>query len=225
MAKRPAIAIDSPEGWRKPVELDVTAFLRPGPNQLAIAAINAADQPNPAGLIGRLRVELASGGALTESVSKAWTASNQKVDHWTEAGFDDSAWPSAREVVPFGAGPWGMLGGHFTLSPVKADPYFGHCDLASADLKGSRVYLELGALAPELAARVTRQRQKCGRLHRQARPPRNRQALERRPQHIPHRALCAGIHPAGDVPGGWAGAHPLKESDLIFISGPGMLRA
>jgi hypothetical protein len=145
----------SAEGWRNPVELDVTAFLSPGRNQLAIAATNAGDKPNPAGLVGRLTVELTSGTALTECVSKAWKTSNEKADHWAEAGFDDGAWSSARELLPFGRGVWGMLGGHLTLSPVKADPFFGHCDLAPADLNSSRVCLELGPLAPETAARVT----------------------------------------------------------------------
>ena len=145
----------SAEGWRNPVQLDVTAFLAPGPNQLAIAAVNAGDKPNPAGLIGRLTVETASGAALTECVSKSWRASNEKAEHWAEPGFDDSAWPSARELLPLGGAPWGMLGGHLTLSPVKADPFFGHCDIAEADLNHSRIYLELGPLAPEVAARVT----------------------------------------------------------------------
>src|ERR1035438_1832356 len=47
-----------------------------------------------------------------------------------------------------------MLAGQITLSPVKADPFFGHCDLANADLKQACIYLELGALAPETAARI-----------------------------------------------------------------------
>jgi hypothetical protein len=141
---------NSPEGWRNPVELDVTASLHSGLSQLAIAAINGGDKPNPAGLIGRLTVELESGTPLTERVSQAW-----KTDHWAEAGFDDSAWPAAREFLPFGGAPWGMLAGQITLSPVKADPFFGHCDLANADLKQARIYLELGALAPETAARIT----------------------------------------------------------------------
>ena len=42
-----------------------------------------------------------------------------------------------------------------TVGPVKADPFFGHCEVAATDLKNSRVYLELGALAPETAVRVT----------------------------------------------------------------------
>ncbi len=145
---------NSAEGWRNPAELDVTSFLAPGLNQLAIAAVNAGDKPNPAGLIGRLTVELASGPTLTEAVSKAWKTSNEPAAHWTEAAFDDSAWPSAIEIASFGGGPWGLLAGRLTLSPAKADPFLGHCDLASADLRGSRVYLELDRVAPETAARV-----------------------------------------------------------------------
>jgi hypothetical protein len=145
----------SAEGWRNPVELDVTSSLQPGLNQLAIAAVNGGDKPNPAGLIGRLTVELESGKVLIERVSQAWKASNQKTDQWAQTSFDDSAWPGACELVPFGGGPWGMLGSNVTLGPVKADPFFGHCEVAAADLKYSRVYLELGDLAPEIAARVT----------------------------------------------------------------------
>jgi hypothetical protein len=48
-----------------------------------------------------------------------------------------------------------MLARQIALSPVKADPFLGHCDIANADLKKARVYLELGALTPETAARIT----------------------------------------------------------------------
>jgi hypothetical protein len=145
----------SAEGWRNPVELDVTPFLAPGPNQLAIAAVNAGDKPNPAGLLGRLTVALASGPALAEPVGKTWKTSNQPAEHWAQAGFDDSAWPAARELLPLGGGVWGMLAGNLTLSPVTANPFLGHCNLAQPDLSGARVYLEVGPLAPETAARVT----------------------------------------------------------------------
>ena len=40
---------------------------------------------------------------------------------WREPGFDDGAWAAAKEVAPFGAGPWGRLGGGgITVSPVAA---------------------------------------------------------------------------------------------------------
>jgi len=145
----------SAEGWRNPVELDVTRLLTPGVNQLAIAALNAGDKPNPAGLLGRLKVELASGPALIERIDGTWKTSKEKSEHWTEAGFEDSAWLAARELASFGAGPWGMLSGRLTLSPAQADPFVGHCDLTQFDLAGTRVYLELRGISPEIAARVT----------------------------------------------------------------------
>jgi hypothetical protein len=100
-------------------------------------------------------VELESATPLTERVGQTWKTSNEKSEHWAEAGFDDSAWVAAREFLPFGGAPWGTLASQITLSPVKADPFFGHCDLAQADLNETRIYLELGALAPETAARMT----------------------------------------------------------------------
>jgi hypothetical protein len=146
---------DSAEGWRNPVALDVTTSLHAGLNQLAIAAVNGGEKPNPAGLIGRLTVELEFSAPLTERVGQTWKTSNEKSEHWAEAGFDDRAWVAAREFLPFGGSPWGMLAGQITLSPVQADPFLGHCDLPQADLNEARVYLELGALAPETAARIT----------------------------------------------------------------------
>ena len=74
-----------------------------------------------------------------------------------DADFNDSTWPAAREIAPFGAPPWGRLSaGQLTLSPVKADPFSGHCDVpAGPEWKTSRVCLELDELAPETAARIT----------------------------------------------------------------------
>lgn len=56
---------DSPDGWRNPVELDVTPRLRPDVNPLALVAANATvdNVVNPAGLIGRLTVEFEQGAA------------------------------------------------------------------------------------------------------------------------------------------------------------------
>ncbi|MBI5385436.1 MAG: hypothetical protein HZA90_12225 [Verrucomicrobia bacterium] len=150
---------DSANGWRNPVELDVTARLRSGVNQLAIAAANAAavNMANPAGLIGSLTVEFESGAPLTVRVDKSWKVSKEKPTGWTDAGFNDAAWTSAAEVARYGAAPWRRFAnGQLTLSPVKADPFFGHCEIpASLDLSQSRVCLELDDLSPETAARVT----------------------------------------------------------------------
>ena len=95
----------SPEGWRNPVTLDVTTFLHPGTNQLAIAAVNGGDKPNPAGLIDRLSIELESSPTTTAFISKAWKASAEKTEHWADADFNDGAWAAARELLPFGGAP------------------------------------------------------------------------------------------------------------------------
>ena len=169
---------DSANGWRNPVELNVAKLLRPGANQLAIAATNGkTDNPvNPAGLIGRLNVEFEQGAPLTLPVDKTWKASQGGAtattppttvggdkngaapSGWTAAAFDDTAWPVAKEIARFGAAPWGRFGagGALTLSPATADPFFGHCDLpAGVNLATARVCLEMDTLAPEVAARVT----------------------------------------------------------------------
>jgi hypothetical protein len=147
---------DSDMGWRNPAELDVTALLRPGLNQLAIAAVNGTDKPSPAGLIGRLTVEFDQGEPLTQRVDKTWKTSKEKQAGWTESGLDETSWVGAMEVAAFGGGPWGNLGGTLTLGPVKADPFWGRCEIPpGTDRKRSRVYLELDDLAPEGAARIT----------------------------------------------------------------------
>jgi len=50
-----------------------------------------------------------------------------------------------------------------TLSPVKADPFDGHCEIPAAPpLIGRRIYLELDTVQPEAAARVTVNGQDAG---------------------------------------------------------------
>jgi hypothetical protein len=147
------------EEWRKPVTLDVTKLLLAGVNQLAISATNAAANvsANPAGVLGRLTVEFDRGEPLVVRVDKAWKASREGPAGWADAGFDDHAWVSAREVASFGAAPWGRLdSGPITRSPAKADPFLGQCEIpADLDLAHARVCLEMTELSPEEAARVT----------------------------------------------------------------------
>ena len=80
------------------------------------------------------------------------------------AGFDDGAWSAAREIAPFGGGPWGKMSGSGpTLSPVRADPFTGHVEVpGDLDLSRVRVALEMDEIAPEAAARVTVNGQPAG---------------------------------------------------------------
>ncbi len=108
-------------------------------------------------MIGRLTVEFAQGAPLTVALDRDWRVAATAPTAWTMTDFDDRAWVAAKPIAPYGQGPWGRVGtGQLTLSPVTADPFDGHVDLpADFDLGHARVYLELGELAPEAAARVT----------------------------------------------------------------------
>jgi len=154
------------DNWHVLANLDIAKYLQPGLNQLAIEAANATDQPNPAGLIGRFTVEFEQGQPLDVRLDTSWKASKDQQSRWREAGFDDSKWTNAAEVARFGGGPWGRLSGRqLTLSPVKADPFYGHCEVpATVDLAKSRMYLEMSDLAPEAAARITVNDQYAGGL-------------------------------------------------------------
>jgi hypothetical protein len=147
------------DSWRRPTQIDVTKLLKAGPNQLAIEAVNSTDKPSPAGLLGRFVVEFEQGEPLSVCIDTTWKTANREQPGWNNADFSDTAWQSAKDVAPYGRVPWGHLSakGGMTLGPVKgADPFQGRCEIpASVNLARSRAYLEMDALTPEVAARVT----------------------------------------------------------------------
>jgi hypothetical protein len=126
-------------------------------NQLAIQAQNAGTQPSPAALLGFLRVEFVQGEPLRIPVDASWKASREQKPGWMNSTFNDSTWENAKEVALFGTAVWGSLGGvQLTLSPAKANPFFGHCKLATTlDFSRTPIYLEGTGIAPEAAARIT----------------------------------------------------------------------
>lgn len=103
---RTDLATDN-EGWRRPAVVDVLAQVRSGTNVLAVAATNASE--GPAGLVAVLTLHTASGEqrVLTDA---SWKSTDREpAGTWREAGFDDSAWPAAKEAAAWGAGPWGRV--------------------------------------------------------------------------------------------------------------------
>jgi hypothetical protein len=147
----------SPENWRRLKTIEVTEHVRSGSNLLAVAATNTLDTANPAGLIGKLVVELTEGDTLSIPVDASWKASPREEEGWATAAFQDTSWSTAQRLVDFGGSPWGRLGGRrLTLSPVKPDPFLGESEVPARLLRpGRRVYLEMGPPQPEGAARVT----------------------------------------------------------------------
>jgi alpha-L-rhamnosidase len=95
--------------WNSPEKADLTALLKGGDNVFAVAAGNGGDKQNPAGLLGCVTAELADGRQLTLATGLAWKAQSSEQAGWREAGFNDAAWPVAREMAKFGGAPWEQI--------------------------------------------------------------------------------------------------------------------
>jgi len=88
---------------------DIAVHLHPGRNVLALKASNAGEKPNPAGLIGVLKIEFAEGAPLEIPTGGGWKSSARAAGDWTKEDFDDSGWTQAALLGPYGMDPWGEV--------------------------------------------------------------------------------------------------------------------
>ncbi len=113
--------IGSSSDWRSDRQFnEIQSLLHPGTNVLTILAENkpAGGAPDPAGLIACLEIRFAATGEnksnqdLLRIVTDAtWHSATNEIPGWEQTGFDDTNWPAALMVAPYGAGPWGRIGG------------------------------------------------------------------------------------------------------------------
>ncbi|MGW1396243.1 family 78 glycoside hydrolase catalytic domain [Streptomyces nigra] len=101
------------DAWRTGRTADVTReagdAVRAG-RDLVLAAV-ATNRPgpsvNPAGLVVRLIVETATGQTHELRTDADWRAAGSEQEGWRSPDFDDSDWPAAVVLAPYGQGPWG----------------------------------------------------------------------------------------------------------------------
>lgn len=86
--------------------LDIADRLVPGTNRLVIAAANGGDQPNPAGLIGSLKIEFRDGGTLELPTDREWQCSKTGIRGDEPEASLPADWTAARELGPFDMAPW-----------------------------------------------------------------------------------------------------------------------
>ena len=89
--------------------LEITKFLKEGINVVAISADNLGDAPNPAGILGIVRVDYENGEPLQVVTDASWRISDEEQHGWKSTTFDDQQWPKAHVVGPWGASPWGKV--------------------------------------------------------------------------------------------------------------------
>jgi alpha-L-rhamnosidase len=93
--------------WQRTAVFSVGALLKPGRNVLAVRAENKpAPSKNPAGLIARLTMTLATGKQAAVVSDSSWRSAKDEQPQWEQAAFDDSTWKPAIVAAPFGEGPW-----------------------------------------------------------------------------------------------------------------------
>ena len=92
-------------------QFDVTGLLKRGANLLAASVHNDGPEPNPAGLIGLLRIEFAAGEPLIVVTDSGWKTAPQEAASWKDSGFDDAAWVAAQKLGSAGMAPWGRISG------------------------------------------------------------------------------------------------------------------
>lgn len=97
-------------GWQSPPDFDVTKFLRPGKNVIAIKAENlpAPVKLNPAGLNVALEITSADGERFIFS-DENWRVAKQSSRGWQEINFDDAQWARAKTIASEGENPWGKI--------------------------------------------------------------------------------------------------------------------
>jgi alpha-L-rhamnosidase len=123
--------------WQHAVAVDLTDELRSGANTLAIAGINA---DGAAGFIGVLELTFADGSRVTLRSDDEWKASDAEAAGWTEPGFDDSGWPGAIEIAPYGQGIWTCCGG-VQLPDSTRDPLLRKTFRVTKPVRQARVYM------------------------------------------------------------------------------------
>ncbi|WP_033344364.1 family 78 glycoside hydrolase catalytic domain [Catenuloplanes japonicus] len=85
------------DSWKRATTVDITQYLREGPDTIAISATNTS--AGPAGVLAKL-----SNGTVSNA---EWKVSQSGPAGWEQPGFNDAAWPAARATAVYGGGPWG----------------------------------------------------------------------------------------------------------------------
>ena len=102
--------------------MDVSHWLKPGTNLLAVAGFNAHSEPNPAALIGTLSVQFRDGTALEVNTDGQWQSAVAAPEQWREDAAS-SGWSAALEVGPLGLEPFPVP--EQTRPPAYVFPDFG----------------------------------------------------------------------------------------------------
>ena len=96
-------------GFKASQVADVAGQLHPGQNTLAVAVTNGGENPNPAGLLGKLVIELDEGKPITVVIDTSWQSAEKPYPGWNTGKSGPSEWKPAVAFAKPGDAPWGKL--------------------------------------------------------------------------------------------------------------------
>ena len=97
-------------GWQTSQVANVASLLVAGNNVIAVEGLNVS--ANASGIIAALQLNSAQSGTAPTTIvtDGSWLAlpgvPASPPDGWNTASFDDSSWPAANVLGPYGIGPW-----------------------------------------------------------------------------------------------------------------------
>ncbi|MBN1126464.1 MAG: hypothetical protein JXA82_15775 [Sedimentisphaerales bacterium] len=86
--------------------MEVKSSLKPGINVLAVAATNAGDSPNPAGLIAAVYLVYKDGSTLIVPTDDRWQAASEVKQNSFWWASPQERWKNAKKLGPFDMDPW-----------------------------------------------------------------------------------------------------------------------
>ncbi len=98
--------------------LNIAPLLKPGTNVIAVVAVNATDNPNPAGLIGSLTIKYSDGQTLVLPTDQTWQAAENAPANWQIDPATTTGWTPAMELGPLGMAPWGDVASLAAFDPI-----------------------------------------------------------------------------------------------------------
>ncbi|MCL2348783.1 MAG: family 78 glycoside hydrolase catalytic domain [Planctomycetaceae bacterium] len=88
---------------------DIAKHLKPGKNLIAVEVANVGNAPNPAGMLGAVKVQFKNSPELNLVSDDSWKTAPSAPQRWNFTSFDDSSWTNAVAFKKFGDGPWGEV--------------------------------------------------------------------------------------------------------------------
>ncbi|MCC6143386.1 MAG: hypothetical protein IT368_06235, partial [Candidatus Hydrogenedentes bacterium] len=121
-------------------EKEVTSFLQPGENLIAVRANNDDKHDNPAGLIATLECVYADGSTTSVTTDATWQAAREAASDWRTASDAGGDWTAAKDLGPARMNPW------------QLDPFVGHLPEIYAPYEPTAQLLADAGIVPDFEA-------------------------------------------------------------------------